>query len=157
MTIESAWPVSPGLGQRLALRRAERGTLYERDGAFFSAGRLAPPWLTPFLSMLLESGHLRLVARSYPMGVSVRVELSDAARVRLSELDHERLPNITTDHPHSTEVLTTTGERTTMWWHWALPALVAVAVVVRVIANLFDRPARDLPSQLREIVRQCRT
>lgn len=90
MTSDSNWQISPSVGQRLALRRAVRGTLYQRDGAFFSAGRLAPEWMTPHLSTLLVSGHLRRVARRYPTGVSVRIELSNTGRQRLSELDRER-------------------------------------------------------------------
>lgn len=90
MTSDSSWPISPPVGLRLALRRAERGTLSQRDDAFFSAGRLAPEWMTPHLSTLLESGHLRRVTRRYPTGVSVRIELSDTGRQRLSELDRER-------------------------------------------------------------------
>jgi hypothetical protein len=55
--------------------------------------------MPPHLSTLLESGHLRRVVRRYPTGVSVRIELSDTGRQRLSELDHEWQRGISTDTP----------------------------------------------------------
>lgn len=110
--------------------------------------------MTPHLSTLLDSGHLRQVTRSYPTGVSVRIELSDTGRQRLSELDRDRQHGYGADTPRPPRSPILTKERSTMWWHWVLPAIVAVYLVGRIIANLFDRPTLELPSRLREIARQ---
>lgn len=137
MTADREWSVSPELGQRLVLRRVARGTVYERDGAYFSGGRFVPSLLMPHMATLIDSGHLRHVTSQHLDGSALRVELTTAGIERLSTLDHSSPPQANPDTGDTRPP--TKGPR--MSWHWTLPALLAV-YAVRIVVNHFDRPTR---------------
>jgi len=84
-------PISADTGELLILRKARDNKMWrhEVDKAIYDSGRPLKPWLVPHFDRLLGNGHLMVVARRYPTGLSDRVELTPLGRERLT--DRERL------------------------------------------------------------------
>lgn len=81
------WTPSLELGQLLALRRAERGTLHHRSDEVFGGCRPAPTWLVPHVATLLEAGHLHRVTLTCPSGASERFEPTASGYRLLRDLE----------------------------------------------------------------------
>ncbi|MGQ0838011.1 hypothetical protein [Actinokineospora sp.] len=143
------------------LRRASQDRLHldRPNGDYFDRGRLLAAHLHTTVPLLLELRHLEVVQLEHGNGWgSLRLTLTERGRARLASLTEQAAGDLAssraaTSSCHMVEL--SLSRSSVMWIQYAASAVVALWVVTRVVANLFERPSNtsENPTTGRRAVR----